>query len=213
MVSPAVKRTTPLDHDEYSKYRDHMVLFYKESMQEYDRLVTWASAGALGLSITFLEKFGQGADSRTKWLLGSGWLLLGASFATSLWAQYFSSRIHSSAMTELDHLQLAPTARSNTWAARAVRLDRTVRRYSAAVKWLTFISGVLLVGGIMSVATFAFLNAPFKPAGVIPDKPAVAPRTTEMTIPEKRGTEYLPEPVRRPQSPPPVKEPTPQKKG
>ena len=44
----------------------------------------------------------------------------------------------------------------------------------------------------MLVATFAFLNAPFKPAGIIPDKPVDAPRRTEMTVPEKRGWEHSP---------------------
>jgi len=202
-ANSAVRRTEPLARDDYLKQRDALAVYYRESIQEYDRLVTWASAGALGLSITFLEKFGQGADSRTKWLLAAGWTLLCLAFATSLWSQYASSRIHSCRRKELDHLQLAVADRKEMWAEEAVRLERTAKRYGVVTRRLTFTSGMLLVGGIMLVATFAFLNAPFKPAGVIPDKPATAPRTTELTIPEKRGTEYLPEPVLRPQSPPP----------
>jgi hypothetical protein len=211
MASPTARRTESLDHDDYLKRCDALGLSYRESIREYDRLVTWASAGALGLSITFLEKFGKGADSRTAWLLGVGWISLGLSFATSLSSQYASSRIYSWARKELDHLQLAPADRTETWATEAVRLDRKASRYNTATRWLTFMSGVLLVGGIMLVTTFAFLDAPFKPAGVIPDKPVDAPRTTEMTVPEKRGWEYLPEPVLRPQSPPPSKEPAPSK--
>src|SRR5437773_510701 len=111
MPPPTPQRMEPLDHDEYLKHRDALVLSYKESMKEYDRLVTWASAGALGLSITFLEKFGQNADKGTAWLLGTGWLALGAAFAASLWSQYFSSRIHSWSRRELDYLQIDPLKR------------------------------------------------------------------------------------------------------
>ena len=167
MTSSNVKRRAlldhePLDHEDYLRERDALALSYTQSIQEYDRLVTWASAGALGLSITFLEKFGQGADSATAWLLGVGWIALGASFAASLWSQYFSSRIHSWKLKELRHLQLATGDRPKTWTDDAVHLDTVAGRYGKATKRLTFISGVLLIVGITLVATFAFLNAPFK---------------------------------------------------
>ncbi len=68
-------RTTPLDHDEYLKQRESLVAAYTSSMNEYDRLVTWASAGALGVSISFLEKFGASADRSTAWVLALGWFL------------------------------------------------------------------------------------------------------------------------------------------
>ena len=204
MTKPTPRRTEPLDRDDYLKHRDALALSYRESIREYDRLVTWASAGALGLSITFLEKFGQDADSRTAWLLGVGWILLGTAFATSLWSQYFSSRIHSWRRRELEHCQLATADRQKTWATEAARLNRIVGRYGTATWWLTFISGVLLIGGIMSVATFAFLNAPFKSAEV--------PRTAVVPAIEKKGLEDLPEPVRKPQSTVSTKEPPPQQK-
>ena len=213
MPRPAIKPTEPdHHHDDYLKRRDAVVLAYKESIQEYDRLVTWASAGALGLSITFLEKFGQGADSRTAWLLGAGWISLGAAFATSLWSQYFSSRIHSWKLRELDCRQLATADRPKTWADDVDRCDRKAHSYGATTRWLTFISGLLLVGGIMLVATFAFLNAPFKSAATTSDIAGDPPRTTVAPVTEKKGLEYLPEPVRRPQSPPPSKKPQPQEK-
>lgn len=205
MGDPTVRRTAPLDREEYEKRRESLGLAYTESIREYDRLVTWASAGALGLSITFLDKFGDGADSETAWLLGTGWALLGAAFATSLWSQFASSRIHSWRRNELDHLQLEPQERSEMWSAQAIRLDRVASRYGAWTKRLTFMSGVLLVGGMMFIATFAFLNAPFADSKGGPQRPpAVGPT-------EKKGQEYNPEPVPKPQSTPP-KDPTPQEK-
>jgi hypothetical protein len=202
----AVRRTEPLEHDEYLKRRDALRRDYTESMREYDRLVTWASGGALALSITFLDKFGQNADPATKWWLGAGWIFLGLAFAASLWSQYFSSRVHSWRSNELDHLQKAPDDRDwEPWSTTALHLDRVSTRYGLATKYLTFISGVLLLGGIMSVAVFAFRNAPFKSANT--------PGQTSVPVPvtDKKGLEYHPEPVPRPQPAPP-KTPPPQEK-
>lgn len=129
VASATPTRTTPLDHDEYLKQRESLVSAYTSSIKEYDRLVTWASAGALGLSISFLEKFGTNADRKTAWVLASGWILLSASFALSLWSQYTSSRLHSWRRQELDHCQIAIADRPETWAADAVRLDTIGHRY------------------------------------------------------------------------------------
>jgi len=205
MADQTVRRTGPLDHDEYRERRKAMDLAYTESIREYDRLVTWSSAGALGLSITFLEKFGNGADRASTWWLAAGWVSLGLALASSLWSQYFSSRIYSWRRNELDHLQLQPEDRSETWETKAVRLDRVASKYALATKLLTVASGVLLVGGMMFIARFAFLNAPFSAAGGAPERPPVV-------VPgEKKGQDYNPEPVPRPQPSPP-QAPTPQEK-
>jgi hypothetical protein len=56
---------------------------------------------------------------------------------------------------------------------------------------MTVFSGISLVGGIVLVSTFAFLNAPFKkggPAGI----------TSQTPVLEKKGLDYTPPPVARP---------------
>jgi hypothetical protein len=184
------KDTTPLDHDEYLKQRESLVAAYTSSIKEYDRLVTWASAGALGLSISFLEKFGTNADRGTAWMLATGWGLLSASFALSLWSQYTSSRLHSWRRQELDHCQIPIADRQDTWVPEAAHLDTTGHRYGGATRWMTFVSGVALVGGIVTIVSFAFLNAPFKDTGSSGSNKAV-------TVPEKRGQDYTPAPLPR----------------
>ena len=187
----AVETKVPLSHDEYLKQRESIVAAYISSINEYDRLVTWASAGALGLSISFLEKFGTNADRSTAWILAAGWGLLSGAFAFSLWSQYFSSRLHSWKRRELDHCQLPLNERSESWTGKAARLQIIGRLYGIGTRWLTFISGVALVGGIVTIASFAFLNAPFKDAGS-----GVSQATTGPT--DKKGLDYTPPPVPRP---------------
>ena len=48
--------TLPRDNDESYRIRHVRAAAYAASMNEYNRLVTWISGGALGLSITFVEK-------------------------------------------------------------------------------------------------------------------------------------------------------------
>jgi hypothetical protein len=50
------QRVDPLPHDDYLARRERLDRAYTESIREYDRLVTWASGGALLVSVTFLEK-------------------------------------------------------------------------------------------------------------------------------------------------------------
>ena len=175
-----MNRTEPLDHDDYLKQRDALGLSYKESIREYDRLVTWLSAGALGLSITFPEKFGQGADSGTRWLLGAGWTALALAFGSSLWSQYCSSRLHSWKLRELRHLQLPAADRSKTWANEAVRLDAVAGRYGTATKWPTFVSGVLVGRRNHVRCSLRVPQCSFQ-------APAQAPRTAVVQVPEKIG--------------------------
>jgi hypothetical protein len=187
------KDTSPMDRDEYLKQREALVAAYTSSLKEYDRLVTWASAGALGISISFLEKFGANADRRTAWILAAGWGLLAVSFALSLWSQYTSSRLHSWRRQELDHCQMPVVDRPHTWAIEAARLDTIGLRYGKTTRWMTFVSGIALVGGIVTIASFAFLNAPFKDAG------SGNPENTAV-LTEKKGLDYTPPPVPRPSS-------------
>jgi hypothetical protein len=49
---------TPPPRSEHDYYRIRRIraAAYASSINEYNRLVTWISGGALGLSITFVEK-------------------------------------------------------------------------------------------------------------------------------------------------------------
>ena len=157
------RRTEPWDPHEHARRRDRLDRGYTDSMNQYDKLVPWASGGALVLSVTFIEKFGQNASPNTGWLLGTSWVLLGLSLLSSLLSQYASTRMYSWRLRELEHVQQPLESRAESWAGEARRFDRLAGLWGTATKWLTFLSGVvLLVGGLMFLARFAYLNAPFR---------------------------------------------------
>jgi hypothetical protein len=158
---PAPRRVEPLEHDDYLNRRERLDRAYTESIREYDRLVTWASGGALLVSITFIEKLAPHPRPDTAWILSFGWALLAGAFLLSLVSQYASSRVHSWRLNELNHLQKAGGERQESWASEAGRLARGARVWGATTKWSTFLSGVALVVGMVVLSTFAFLNIPF----------------------------------------------------
>ena len=65
----APRLTEPWDPLEHARRRDRLDRGYTDSMNQYDKLVPWASGGALVLSVTFIEKFGQNANPNSGWLL------------------------------------------------------------------------------------------------------------------------------------------------
>jgi hypothetical protein len=155
------RRAVVLGHDEYLARRERLDRAYTDSMKEYDRLVTWASGGALLASITFLEKIAPRPTQSTAWLLGTGWALLVSSFLMSLTSQYASSRVHSWRMRELDHLQLKEEDRSDDWDSVAATLYRGCAAWGKSTKWLTFLSGVVLVAAAIFLSLFAYQNTIF----------------------------------------------------
>lgn len=188
------RRDEPLGHEDYLHRVDRLDRAYTESIKEYDRLVTWASGGALALSVTFTDRLSAHPQAASIWWIGAGWIVLGLALLSSLWSQYFSSRLHSSRWDELDHLQMPIEKRPEDWRDEAIRFDRRARLNAKITKWLTVSSGLLLFGGLMLLARFAYLNMS---ASVAPkDAPYEALKIPP--VPEKKGLGDLPEPVRRP---------------
>ena len=148
----------PRTHDEYLRLRDIRATAYTASTREYDRLVTWISGGALGLSITFVEKLTPQIRPGSAWMLISGWAFLGLALLTSLFSHYSSSRIHSTRLRELDHVQIPIDERSASWRDTARWLGHWAAIWGWTTKGLTIASGWFLVGGFMFLAGFAFTS-------------------------------------------------------
>lgn len=155
------RRVESLDHDEYLRRLDRLDRAYTDSIKEYDRLVTWASGGALLISVTFLEKLAPRPRPDTASLLNGSWLLLAGALLLSLASQYASSRVHSWRMNELNHLQQPAEQRADDWRREADRLNRAASLWGRATKWSTFLSGIVLVIGLIVLSRFAFLNTSF----------------------------------------------------
>lgn len=173
MVDP--RQTEPVEGDHYVRRREVLERISLESISEYARLVSWAALGALAASMLFVG-FRDYVDPETGWLLEAGWALVVAAFTTALLSHGVRSRLHAWRLSELDHLQIAPAERLDTWPKEAVRRNRLARRYAAIDQWLMLLSSVMLIAGLACLTSFAFRNVPFEYEEDM-DEQVVSPRT------------------------------------
>jgi hypothetical protein len=156
----------PLPDDEYRQRSERSREAYRQSMEKYDKLVPWASGGAMVLSITFLNSLAGRAHPSTSWLLGCAWASLIASFLSSFASQYTSSRIHSWRGAFLQALQEPPVQAATNddrlvWEKEVRRYECLVQRNGMFTQCLNVGAGALLTLGLAFLAVFAYLNAPF----------------------------------------------------
>lgn len=156
----------PLDPAEYQRRRDYNDRRYLESMAQYDKLVPWASGGALVLSMTFLQSFAPYATPITKWCLAAAWLALTLALLSSLYSQYASSRISSWRNSFLEILQNPPSASADDqtkreWENRARGFEQRYRSSARWTKRLNLLGGALLIAGLILLGIFGFTSAPF----------------------------------------------------
>jgi hypothetical protein len=130
-------------------------------MASYDRLIPWASGGALFLSVTFLERLLTCAALHQRWLLGLSWLILGFSLLASLASLYTSAKASIARIKVMDHEQTAASEMGDSsWQHQWVGLERARRAWNRATRLLNPAAGALLATGLLLLALFAYLNPP-----------------------------------------------------
>jgi hypothetical protein len=140
-----------LTREEYFAERELLIDARQRSYQRAEQMVTGGAAGALILSITFLEKIAPGPLVREpEWLI-AGWILLLVTLALGLLAQYASARSFGCEMKCLEARIHEEEVPKNRWA---------VCNHACGI-----VSALLFVTGVGLLATFAYLNAPFQPRG------------------------------------------------
>lgn len=146
---PAAPPTpAPLSREEYFAERALLIEARQRGYQRAEQLVIAGAAGALVLSITFLEKLVPANTVIRAGLLFGAWVALLVCLAVSLFSQYASARAFDVQLTRLDaHVHNEPQSLSERWTI-------CNRLCSSA-------AAVLLIAGIALLAWFAYVNAPF----------------------------------------------------
>ena len=72
-----------LEPGEYERLRQAYRRAYRERMRDYDRLIPWASGGALLLSMNFVNQIAPSPVEGRGWIL-AGWILLLVSIASTV---------------------------------------------------------------------------------------------------------------------------------
>jgi hypothetical protein len=122
-------------------YRNHLVKTRQASQSNYDKAVLLLSAGALGVSMTFVKDI-VGDPKKAYWmpLLMVAWICWGISCASVLYSHFASVSAHDESIAALDD-EREPDIASNKMTG-----------------FLNVTSGVFFLVGLVLFCVFAYCN-------------------------------------------------------
>lgn len=116
----------------------------EKSEDDFEKLITYISAGALGLSITFIEKIVDLSDSTSLVFLISGWFLLVLALCVNLSSHYISSKLVQKSLEEYDN--------------NDPNLNENIDSRNRKINRINIFTIVTLILGIASIVLFVTLN-------------------------------------------------------
>lgn len=145
------------DLESYAQFlavREDYTARERVASEHTDRVLIAGAAGALALSVTFIEKIAANPVAESRLILAVGWVLLLASLGTSLGSYVLRSRAYQSARDALDSAVLAGERDLCKIDLSAVQMkNRWLLRLLHVRLWT-------LVCGVAVVVLFAFMNVP-----------------------------------------------------
>lgn len=139
----------------YLDQRQSLIDIEVEASKSFDHWVVTLAGGALGLSITFIEKIAPHPGHGTLWLLGLSWTLLLITILVSLTSHLTSQ---SAMRRQRDILDSELEKEPETPLTEEERRNR----YAAATHWLNISAMVTFAAGIVFLCIFSLLNPPRK---------------------------------------------------
>ena len=138
-----------MPYQEFLKERARMIDARQRVQQRTDQLITAGAAGALVLSITFLEKIAPSPDPSTRWFLFGSWISLLVALGLNLGAHYLAPYAFDAAIKAFDESFV--NGKPYELGSRAQKVSERMGRLGA----ICFAVGVALL------ALFSSLNVNF----------------------------------------------------
>jgi hypothetical protein len=159
------------------KYREWLVKSEHQASQDFDKAILTLAGGALGLSLVFIDPIKLTGLVREPWLLVLSWFSLASSLLAGLASLLTSRRALRTCIAQLDGDRLGRETPGGRWAG--------------FTEWLNLAAAGLLVGGVICLVTFAWLNigrATHEPQPtIVPKAGATAPTTGPTAGPTGEG--------------------------
>lgn len=174
---------------EWKEFRKSVYENKIKSEDDYEKYITLISSGALGLSITFIEKIVPLNSAINKWVLIFGWVLLTVTLFAGLLSHFFSRKYSEKTIEEIDNDENIDLIISN------------INKRNKYLEYFNFSTISTLVLGIISIVTFISINIL-----IISDNPNSKPSPSQKPLPstEEKGR-TIPKPPQSKPSPTPKK--------
>lgn len=86
----------------WDEYRLSLLLEKSKSDDHFEKYITLISSGALGLTITFIDKISPLENAVFIWIISIGWFFLTATLFVNLLSHYISSKNNAKAVQDID---------------------------------------------------------------------------------------------------------------
>ena len=151
-MSEAQKRNLGENHKLYLEERKELIHAEQLMYKSFDRAILTLSAGALGISITFINQIAPYPTRDTKWLIISAWMFFSLSVLSTL-ISFLTSQVACRKQIEICE-EVLLHGRSDD--------DSKSNKFATLTKWLNYTSIFFFLIGIITLASFCFKNLPFK---------------------------------------------------
>ncbi|MEH6659683.1 hypothetical protein [Leeuwenhoekiella marinoflava] len=132
---------------EWKEYRLSILEQKSKSDDDFEKYITFIASGALGLTITFIEKISPLETAVVIWVIALGWFLLALTLFLNLLSHFLSSKYNEQTVEEIDE---------------EIEYNRLIERIDCRnmiISRLNLASIILLGLGIVSILIFTTINA------------------------------------------------------
>ena len=129
------------------EYRKSLLEQKSKSDDDFEKYITLISSGALGLSLTFLDKITPLDKAVYIWIVATGWILLTLTLLLNLYSHFLSSKYTTKSIDEIDDEVDYDTLRENL-----EKRNKNINKFNG---WSIF----FLFLGIFCVLIYVILNS------------------------------------------------------
>lgn len=133
--------------EEWKEYRLSVLVQKSKSDDDFEKYITFIASGALGLTITFIDKISPLNESIAIWVIATGWVLLALTLFINLLSHFLSSKYNEQTVQDIDD---------------EIEYDVLINRIDSRNKTISRLnlSSIILLGlGIISILIYTIINA------------------------------------------------------
>tara|TARA_R110002124_G_scaffold117412_1_gene274478 strand:- start:242 stop:673 length:432 start_codon:yes stop_codon:yes gene_type:complete len=133
--------------EEWKEYRLSVLEQKSKSDDDFEKYITFIASGALGLTITFIDKISPLKESIVVWVIALGWVLLAFTLFINLLSHFLSSKYNEQTIQDIDD-----EIEYDNLIDRIDNRNRIISRLN--------LSSIILLGlGIISILIYTIVNA------------------------------------------------------
>jgi len=90
------------EKQEWKEYRLSILEQKSKSDDDFEKYITLIASGALGLTLTFIDKISPLKESVAVWVIAIGWILLALTLFINLVSHFLSSKFNEKTIQDID---------------------------------------------------------------------------------------------------------------